>query len=375
MPTPAEIPCSSTDPKTDSSTTDNDDGNVDVHQLELQFFTLLDGYNRNPPERVYWRDVVNIVLKKGLATAAVFIVGMRRVTPAIVHHVALTLYYYANAGGVIQTSHAQVAADCHMDRSTVTRAITVLKRLSLLRGFRTSRRAAETLAMNIGGLTWSAARQQARERRRMARAQNRELDFDASSGGPRPQLAPPSGGPRPQLAPPSGGPRPQPWAVRTGCTPPPPPRMRARPPATDKQKQYAEDLGIDHEGLDQVELGEEIEQAEAARTEHRAVAKSRSSSVNGRHQTALQARARREHRAFGAPGGPGPRIEQPPPADPIADAAARRQRGLENAAMMGYHPDPENPSMLIGPGGLRIPFHADSTTGPELPDDHTGGEE
>ena len=188
MPTPAEIPCSSTDPKTDSSTTDNDDGNVDVHQLELQFFTLLDGYNRNPPERVYWRDVVNIVLKKGLATAAVFIVGMRRVTPAIVHHVALTLYYYANAGGVIQTSHAQVAADCHMDRSTVTRAITVLKRLSLLRGFRTSRRAAETLAMNIGGLTWSAARQQARERRRMARAQNRELDFDASSGGPRPQL-------------------------------------------------------------------------------------------------------------------------------------------------------------------------------------------
>ena len=94
-------------PKTDSSTTDNDDGNVDVHQLELQFFTLLDGYNRNPPERVYWRDVVNIVLKKGLATAAVFIVGMRRVTPAIVHHVALTLYYYANAGGVIQTSHAQ----------------------------------------------------------------------------------------------------------------------------------------------------------------------------------------------------------------------------------------------------------------------------
>ena len=132
---------------------------------------------------------------------------------------------------------------------------------------------------------------------------------------------------------------------------------------------------IDHEGLDQVELGEAIEQAEAARTEHRAVAKSRSSSVNGRHQTALQARARREHRAFGAPGGPGPRIEQPPPADPIADAAARRQRGLENAAMMGYHPDPENPSMLIGPGGLRIPFHADSTTGPELPDDHTGGEE
>ena len=84
---------------------------------------------------MYWRDVVNIVLKKGLATAAVFIVGMRRVTPAIVHHVALTLYYYANAGGVIQTSHAQVAADCHMDRSTVTRAITVLKRLSLLRGF------------------------------------------------------------------------------------------------------------------------------------------------------------------------------------------------------------------------------------------------
>ena len=364
MPTPAEIPCSSTDPKTDSSTTDNDDGNVDVHQLELQFFTLLDGYNRNPPERVYWRDVVNIVLKKGLATAAVFIVGMRRVTPAIVHHVALTLYYYANAGGVIQTSHAQVAADCHMDRSTVTRAITVLKRLSLLRGFRTSRRAAETLAMNIGGLTWSAARQQARERRRMARAQNRELDFDASSGGPRPQLAPPSGGPRPQ-----------PWAVRTGCTPLPPPRMRARPPATDKQKQYAEDLGIDHEGLDQVELGKAIELAEATRTEHRAGAKSRSSSVNGRYQTALQARARREHRAFGAPGGPDPRIEQPPPADPIADAAARRQRGLENAAMMGYHPDPENPSMLIGPGGLRIPFHADSTTGSELPDDHTGGEE
>ena len=58
--------------------------------------------------------------------------------------------------------------------------------------------------------------------------------------------------------------------------------MRARPPATDKPKLYAEDLGIDHEGLDKVELGEAIEQAEAARTVHRAVAKSSSSSVNGR---------------------------------------------------------------------------------------------
>ena len=42
---------------------------------------------------------------------------------------------------------------------------------------------------------------------------------------------------------------------------------------------------------------------------------------------------------------------------------------------MGYHPDPEDSNMLIGPGGLRIPFRADSTTGPELPDDHTGGDE
>ena len=37
-----------------SARNDNVDGNVDVHQLQLQFFTLLDGYNRNPPERV-WR--------------------------------------------------------------------------------------------------------------------------------------------------------------------------------------------------------------------------------------------------------------------------------------------------------------------------------
>ena len=31
--------------------------------------------------------------------------------------------------------------------------------------------------------------------------------------------------------------------------------------------------------------------------------------------------------------------------------------------------------VVIGPGGLRTPFRADSTTGPELPYDHTDGEE
>lgn len=97
MPTPAQDPRHA-DPEEQSSTTDSDE----EHQLRLQFFAVLDRYARNPPERVYWRDAVKIRLKHALSTAALWVVHMRRVTPATVHHVALAVYYYANSAGITE---------------------------------------------------------------------------------------------------------------------------------------------------------------------------------------------------------------------------------------------------------------------------------
>ena len=343
MPTPAEIPCSSTDPDEQSSTAEREQ--FDEHQLKLQFFAVLDGYSRNPPERVYWRDAVKLRLKHALGTAALWVVHMRRVTPRTVHHVALAIYYYANGAGMIQVPQATMAEDCEIDTKTFSRAIIVLKRLGLLRAFRTNRRAPETLAMNIGGLTWTAARQQARERRRLAQASNFELAFDPSSGG----RTPPLGGS-------SGGRTPPPWAVRTGGTYTTTTRVRStRPPATDTQIAYAVDLGINPDGKDLVQLGEEIEMARTKRAELRTAARKKSTPVPGTHNGRRRLMPIEQQRIREARRMASPRPEKPLPAqETAAEATDRLHRGLTNAETHGYRRDPNDPDVLVGPSGRRV---------------------
>lgn len=338
MPTPAEDPHHA-DPEEQSSTDPDEE-----HQLQLQFFAVLDGYARNPPERVYWRDAVKIRLKHALSTAALWSVHMRRVTPATVHHVALAVYYYANSAGIIRMSQATMADDCEIDSKTFNRAIIVLKRLGLLRSFQTSRRAPHVLAMNIGGLTWTAAREQARERRRLARAKNLALDFESPSGGVRPPLGDSSGGVRPPLR-----------AVRTGLYTTTT-REAPRPEATDAQLAFAADLGIDPAGKDLVELGAEIEQARANRAELRDVAKrARPAAARNRQQvSSIERRRLAEARRWGSRHSERRPEDPPPPAETEAEAAERLRRGLKNAEAKGYRRVADDPDVLIGPGGRRI---------------------
>ena len=251
---------------------------------------------------------------------------------------ALAVYYYANAAGIVHVPQGTMAEHCHIDSKTFSRAITVLKRLGLLRGFRTSRRSAEILAMNIGGLTWSAARQQARERRRLAQATNLDLDFET-----------PSGGHTPPLDFPSGGHTPPPRAVRTGAT------TTTRGEPTERQVAYALDLGVEVEGKDSVQLGSDIELAARARTDLRDAARNKQSptpdpaTTNGRRLTAVQRRRLAEAQRTATP-----RVEQPPPADPVAAAAGAARRSYETAAAIGWHVSTSDPTLLIGPGGRSV---------------------
>ena len=390
MPTPVQVPRAE---PAEQSSTDTED------QLQFQFWTLIDSYRRHPPERVYWRDAVKLRLKHALGTAALWVVHKRRVTPRTVHHVALAVYYYANGAGMVQISQATMAEDCEIDTASFSRAITVLKRLGLLRAFRTSRRAAETLAMNIGGLTWTAARKQARERHRLARTSTPRFDFDGPSTGYEPPLHGPSTGYEPTYV-----------GVRTGTTTTTT-TTRERDEPTDRQLGFAEDLGIDPTGMDVVELGDAIEQARTKRRELRTAAASRSRGDSesppdpteaqlgfaedlGIDPTGMdvvelgdaieQARTKRRELRTAAASQNGSRsrtrsrqptpterrrtaeaeayrrrqnaaVHQLPAADPAAAAAHERRQALETAAALGFQEDPNDAAFLIHHDGRRVP--------------------
>ena len=175
-----------------------------AQQFELQFFAIVDRYRGQPPERALWREAVELVITTALRGALFFECGSRRVSGSLVVLVALGLYYFADRVGIIQHSQHDLATRLWVDRSTLSRIITVLKDVGLLRAIRLSRRTPERLAMNVGGLSWATACRQARERRLLSRATNLQLDRGE-----------PSCGPRPLLKPLSGGLGPQPYGVRT----------------------------------------------------------------------------------------------------------------------------------------------------------------
>ena len=160
----------------------------EAEQLALRFFAVINGYNRIPPERALWREL----LKTAITSSAAFVIHHRKVTPALVHHVALEIYFHANAAGVAHLPQDQLAEYCHRPQASVSRALAVLERLRIIRRNRTSRRDAEIIEMNLGGLSWPAIRMRAKQARRMDQATTSRLNFE--------QPASPSDGMVPSLS-------------------------------------------------------------------------------------------------------------------------------------------------------------------------------
>ena len=178
MPSQAQDrPSSTTDPG-DQFTTEQ--ANIthapepEAEQLALRFFAVINGYNRIPPERALWREL----LKTAITSSAAFVIHHRKVTPALVHHVALEIYFHANAAGVAHLPQDQLAEYCHRPQASVSRALAVLERLRIIRRNRTSRRDAEIIEMNLGGLSWPAIRMRAKQARRMDQATTSRLNFE-----------------------------------------------------------------------------------------------------------------------------------------------------------------------------------------------------
>ncbi len=219
MPSSTPDPWTTTDPADQSSRLANYPqdtrgaaANPDETQLELQFFAIVDGYRGEPPERVYWRDAVEFIVRKTLREAAYLTVGdsrsrPRRVSASRMILVGLALYYFANRAGIICLPQRELAPRLGLDQAELARTLTALKSIGLLRTIKLSRRTPERLAMNIGGLSWTTARRQARERRRLARARNLTLDLQPRT---------PSDGLSPSLGGLSDGLSPSPLGVRTG---------------------------------------------------------------------------------------------------------------------------------------------------------------
>lgn len=151
-----------------------------AHQLELQLFERVDQFRSNPPERALWRELLALVITQ----TAAFVVHQRRITPAVVHHIALAIYFRVNEAGIAHVTHHQLAKDCRISKPVVTAGITVLQRLGVIQVRRTNRREAAFIEMNIGGLSWSAIRRRARlfHQNRVTQKQQPRLPFAAASG-------------------------------------------------------------------------------------------------------------------------------------------------------------------------------------------------
>ena len=338
MPTPAENPYI-TGPDRQSIT----EPEAKPEQLEIRFFEVVGAYRGTAPERALWRILLDLAVPR-IATeafrATAIAVAGRPVSPAIVVGVAWVIYSLANTAGLTRVPQHEIAHHARLDRKTARAAIDLLEYWRVIRRDRTSRRSAEVIAMNLGGLSWEMVRRRLRDARR-----------NGMKSVETPALFPElSGGTVPPLEVPSGGTVPPPRAVRTGLTyTTTTTRVRARPPATDLQIAYAVDLGIDPDGKDLVQLGEEIE---TARTK-RAAARTKSTSASGAHHGRLTPIERRRIRE--AQRTASPRPEKPLPApETEAEAAERLRRGLANAEAHGFRRDPHDPDVLVGPGGRRV---------------------
>ena len=126
-------------------------------QLSLRFFAAVDGMGGNPPDRALWRELLRCALR-GVTR---FRVGVRTVSAADVHHVALVLYMRANRSGVVEKFAIDtIAADTEgRSERTCRSALQILNQLHVFKSLRASRRRPACHRMNVGGLDWPAVRE------------------------------------------------------------------------------------------------------------------------------------------------------------------------------------------------------------------------
>ena len=161
----------------------------EAEQLALRFFAVINGYNRIPPEP---RAVA------GTAEDGDHVVGRVRDPPSEGHAGPRPP---CGARDLLPTRTRPASPTCHRTNSRST--ATGHKRPSAVRspcsngcasseGTGTSRRDAEIIEMNLGGLSWPAIRMRAKQARRMDQATTSRLNFE--------QPASPSDGMVPSLS-------------------------------------------------------------------------------------------------------------------------------------------------------------------------------
>ena len=344
MPTPAEIPCSSTDPGEQFTTTPPAPA---PEQLKIRFFEVVGAYRGTAPERALWRILLDLAVPR-IATAAfratAIAVSGRPVSPSTVVCVAWVIYSLANTAGLTRVPHHEIAHHARLDEKTARSAIALLEYWRVIRRHRPKRRTAEIITMNLGGLSWEMVRHRLRAARRNDSTKSEPRLF------PEPLPEPPSPGIVPGLKSPSPGTMPGPRAVRTeGLYTTTTARSRGRPEPTEAQIAFAQDLGIDPSGKDLVELGAAIETARLERQANRAAAMPPNTNGRRRLSDIKQRRLAEAQRAEPRSTPRNRTTEQTP-----ERAAERRREGLSVAAALGFRPDPANAEYLIGSGGRRI---------------------
>lgn len=198
-------------------------GRADPDQLTLRLLAWVEGCRSTPPERALWRELLDLAIRG--APDTVFMVHSRRISRATVHHVALGLYMLSDRSGIAHVTNVDIATQLRRDLKSVTRSVTILNRIYIIRSTRDTRRGARCHSMNIGGLAWPTVRH---------RAKSYHQKQPAAAAAPRLPLEP-SGGLEPPL---SGGLEPPlRGLVRTGgltdqVIPPKPPRTAGGPRPT-----------------------------------------------------------------------------------------------------------------------------------------------
>ena len=147
-------------------------------QLALRLFATVGNFRRAPPERALFRELLALAIGE----ATTFRVGEKTISAAVVHHVGCTLYFRANAAGIIEDfSVRTLAADAHLSERPFRLALHLFQQWHVLQGKRDhGRRRPATHRFNVGGLDWPAVRKRAA----VARAEFAQQRLDLRESGP-----------------------------------------------------------------------------------------------------------------------------------------------------------------------------------------------
>ena len=119
-------------------------------------------FTRNPPDWAWMREGLQTLI-----TEPVYSVGRKSVSAATVKLIGLTIRTLADALGVVENiTQEKIAVYASVERSTVTRAVTVLNAVGLFRSHRVGRRWPASHAYNIGLLRTPELRARAAADRR-----------------------------------------------------------------------------------------------------------------------------------------------------------------------------------------------------------------